>query len=161
MNQWPRSIAVVGAGVMGVQIAALLSAAGKRVVLLDIDGVGTSPGSRAKDAIASAESKKSPFYLPSHARSIECRSIVDLSTLDTVDWIIEAVIEDIEIKRQVLSQIDIDGTTPPVVTSNTSGLAISELSYDRSDAFKKRFFGVHLALILNSGAPLSHLKVQT
>ena len=143
MNQWPRSIAVVGAGVMGVQIAALLSAAGKRVVLLDIDEGGTSPGSRAKQAIALAESKNSPFYLPSHARSIECRSIVDLSTLDTVDWIIEAVIEDIEIKRQVLSQIDIDGTTPPVVTSNTSGLAISELSYDRSDAFKKRFFGVH------------------
>ena len=143
MNQWPRSVAVVGAGVMGIQIAALLSAAGKRVVLLDLDEGGTSPGSRAKHAIALAESKNSPFYLPSHARSIECRSIADLSTLDTVDWIIEAVVEDIEIKKQVLSQIDIDGTTPPVVTSNTSGLAISELSCDRSNAFKKRFFGVH------------------
>ena len=143
MIQWPRSVAVVGAGVMGVQIAALLSAAGKRVLLLDVDEEGMHSGSRAQNAIESAESKNSPFYIPGHARSIECGSIADISSLGQVDWIIEAVIEDLDVKRQVLSQIDIEGASLPVITSNTSGLSISQLAEGRSPAFSKRFFGVH------------------
>jgi len=141
--QWPRSVAVVGAGVMGVQIAALLSAAGKRVLLLDVDEEGMHSGSRAENAIESAESKNSPFYIPGHARSIECGSIADISSLEQVDWIIEAVIEDLDVKRQVLSQIDIEGASLPVITSNTSGLSISQLAEGRSPAFSKRFLGVH------------------
>ena len=79
MTQWPRSVAVVGAGVMGVQIAALLSAAGKRVFLLDIDEDGMPSGSKARNAIVLAESKNSPFYSSIHASSIECGSIADIS----------------------------------------------------------------------------------
>ncbi|MEE3233786.1 MAG: 3-hydroxyacyl-CoA dehydrogenase NAD-binding domain-containing protein [Candidatus Latescibacterota bacterium] len=143
MTQWPRSVAVVGAGVMGVQIAALLSAAGKRVFLLDIDEDGMPSGSKARNAIVLAESKNSPFYSSIHASSIECGSIADISSIDQVDWIIEAVIEDVDIKRQVLSQIDLEGAPLPVITSNTSGLSISQLVEGRSPDFSKRFFGAH------------------
>ena len=143
MKSWPQSVTVVGAGVMGVQIAALLSAVGKRVFLLDVDEDGTPPGSKAQNAISSLDSKKSPFYLPDHAQSIVCGAISDLSSFTEVDWIIEAVVEDLDVKKKVLAKIDNEGVDLPIITSNTSGLSLSKLLEGRSENFSRQFFGVH------------------
>ena len=128
---------------MGVQIAALLAATGRRVLLLDVTEVD-DPTARTRRALERARTTRPPvFYAPEMVERIEIGHLDDLSPLTEVDWIIEAVVEDLEAKRQLLARLDSDCFVHALVSSNTSGLSIADLSKGRSRAFHKRFIGVH------------------
>ncbi len=140
---WPRAVAVLGAGVMGVQIAALLAATGRRVYLLDLpDADGAT--ARVERAIDAARRSRPPvFYSPAMAAAIVPGSLDDLSIVAEVDWVIEAVVEDIEVKRELLSRLDDGGADGPLISSNSSGLSIAALVEGGSPGFVRRFMGIH------------------
>ncbi|MGY8827212.1 MAG: 3-hydroxyacyl-CoA dehydrogenase NAD-binding domain-containing protein [Candidatus Latescibacterota bacterium] len=140
---WPRSVAVLGAGVMGVQIAAILAATGRRVYLLDLPEDGL-PSARVERGIAAALRGRPPvFYSTAMAEAIIPGSLEDLSIVAEVDWVIEAVVEDLQIKRALLARLDDGSEKGPIISSNTSGLSIAGLVAGRSPAFAHRFLGIH------------------
>lgn len=141
-----RTAAVLGAGTMGSQIAAHLANAGLSVLLLDIapkeggdnDAVVNKLFGRAK------KMKPDPFFTKEAATRITTGNFDDdFKKIADVDWVIEVVVERMDIKKQVLKRIDeaVGGDT--VISSNTSGLPIAEISSDCSADFKKRFLGTH------------------
>ncbi len=137
----PR-VAVLGAGVMGVQIAALLAATGRQVYLLDLPDESGADG-RARRAIETALKSRPPaFYEASMARNVLPGSFDDLP-IDGVEWVIEAVVEDMQVKRALLERLDDGREQGAIISSNTSGLSIAGLVAGRSPAFARRFMGVH------------------
>jgi 3-hydroxyacyl-CoA dehydrogenase len=141
--QWPRAVAVLGAGVMGVQIAALIAATGRRVYLLDIPAVDGATA-RVERALETArQSRPAIFYTAAMAGAIVPGSLDELSLAPDVDWVIEAVVEDLEIKRTLLARLDDGRADGPLISSNTSGLSIAALAAGRSPAFARRFMGIH------------------
>lgn len=140
---WPRTVAVLGAGVMGVQIAAFLAASGRRVYLLDLPSSDGTENS-VERALESAKRRRPPvFYSPSLADGVVGGSLDDLRVVSEVDWVIEAVVEDLEIKRELLARLDDASEEGPLISSNTSGLSIAALVAGRSPAFARRFMGIH------------------
>jgi 3-hydroxyacyl-CoA dehydrogenase len=152
-----RKVGVIGAGVMGSGIAVHVAGAGYPVLLLDIVPPmavpeGTDPKSKAwrnKFAISGKENllkSKLPAY---HSKVwdpdlIEVGNLEDdLAKLNECDWVIEAVKEDLKVKRDLFSRIDAIRHADLVVTTNTSGLPIAELTEGRSEGFKKHFFVTH------------------
>ena len=99
-----RHVTVLGAGTMGAQIAAHLANAGVPVLLLDLTADAARKGlDRARKL------KPDPFFLPDGAKLIETGSFDDLSGLTASDWIIEAIVEDLDVKRQLLARVDAPG----------------------------------------------------
>ncbi|MEC7226217.1 MAG: 3-hydroxyacyl-CoA dehydrogenase NAD-binding domain-containing protein, partial [Candidatus Latescibacterota bacterium] len=112
---------------MGVQIAALLVAAGRRVQLFDLADP-SDPISGARSGIKRGLNARPPvFYAPELAEQIELRSFDDLSGLADADWIIEAVVEELSIKRDLLARVEAEVSGHAVVSSNTSGLSMAQL----------------------------------
>jgi len=155
-----EKVAVLGSGTMGAQIAAHLANAGIEVLLLDIapkeltkeeQARGLTLESRqVKNRIASAglESAKrikpAAFYSPSVARLVTAGNFDDdLSKIAGVDWIIEAVIENLEIKRDLYARVERHRRPGTIVSSNTSGIPIAAMSDGMSDDFRKHFLGTH------------------
>lgn len=135
--------AVLGAGVMGSQISALLANAGLQVDLLDVpqDGDGTS---LARAGIERSLKGRPPaFFLPSMARRIVPGSLEDLDCLAEVDWVIEAIVEDLPAKKALLARVDEVAGPDLVVSSNTSGLSVNALVEGCSANLRKRFLGTH------------------
>ena len=134
-----RSAAVLGAGVMGAQIAAHLANAGVRVHLLDMTADVAREGlERAKTL------KPSPFFSEDRAALITPGGFdADLAQLATVDWVIEAVVERLDIKRPLLERVDQVRGAATIVSSNTSGLPIAALGEGRSDGFRRHWLGTH------------------
>lgn len=144
--------AVLGAGTMGSRIAAHIANAGVPVVLLDIIPSGTTAGTSAhqrnKLAFTAVEalkkSKPAAFYTPENAHLITIGNFEDdLSLLAECDWIIEAVAEDIEIKRSLLDKIQQHLRPEAILTTNTSGLPIAEIAASLPAPLKLHFFGTH------------------
>ncbi len=140
-----RSAAVLGAGVMGAQIAAHFANAGLRVLLLDI----ASPQG-PKNGIVGAAFKKlsklkpAPFVTASAARRVTVGNFdEDLHRIKDADWIIEAVVENMGIKRQLMERIEAHASDEAVITTNTSGLPIHQIAQERSPEFRRRFLGTH------------------
>ena len=155
-----EKVAVLGSGTMGAQIAAHLANAGIEVLLLDIapkeltkeeQARGLTLESRqVKNRIASAglESAKrikpAAFYSPSIARLVTAGNFDDdLSKIAGVDWIIEAVIENLEIKRDLYARVERHRRPGTIVSSNTSGIPIAAMSEGMSEDFRKHFLGTH------------------
>ena len=134
-----RSVAVLGAGTMGAQIAAHVANAGVPVVLLDLTA------DAARDGLTRARSlKPDPFFTPEVLARITTGGFdTDLSKLKDVDWILEAVVEQIEIKRALLERVETARRPGTIVTSNTSGIPIATLAEGRSDDFRKHWLGTH------------------
>ncbi len=137
-----RSVAVLGAGTMGAQIAALLAGNGVRVSLLDLDADVARAGlDRA------ARLRPTPFYLPSDRRNIRTNGLDDLADAVThADWVVEAIVEQLEPKRELLARVEeavAERDRPPIVSTNTSGISISALLAGRGEAFRRRFLGTH------------------
>ena len=134
-----RTAAVLGAGTMGAQVAAHLANAGIPVRLLDIsDGVARDGLNRARAA------RPDPFFTADAARLITTGGFDDdLPSLATVDWIIEAVVERLDVKRTLLARIDAMSGLKAIVSSNTSGIPVAALAQGRSDRFRQRFLGTH------------------
>lgn len=149
MNQHIRKTVVLGAGTMGTQVAAHLVAAGIDVVVLDIipKGLGGSDdrsGLARKSVAGLRKLKPSPLHLAEHAARIQPGNFEDdWSELNDADWVFEAVIEDLEVKRKLFAKVASAVPAHAIVTSNTSGLGIAAMSTDLPAALRRRFFGTH------------------
>jgi 3-hydroxyacyl-CoA dehydrogenase len=138
----PRSIwtaAVLGAGTMGAQIAAHLANAGIPSHLLDLTG------DQARDGLKRAASlKPDPFYTRAATALVTTGGFdTDFDALATADWIIEAVVERMDVKRGLLERVDAVRRPGTIVSSNTSGMSISVLGEGRSEDFRRHWLGTH------------------
>lgn len=144
-----KRAAVLGSGVMGSGIAAHLAGAGIPCLLLDIVPKDLKPGeSRNKLAEVGLENllkaKPSLIFSKKDARFITAGNFEDdFTRLKEVDWVIEVVVERIDIKRQVFGRVDKVMSPGTIISSNTSGLKLSEMSEGRSPEFKKNFVITH------------------
>ncbi|HET6948466.1 MAG TPA: 3-hydroxyacyl-CoA dehydrogenase/enoyl-CoA hydratase family protein [bacterium] len=155
-----RSAAVLGSGVMGAAIAAHLANAGVPVLLLDIvpkeltdderkRGLALSdPRVRSRVAAAGKERavKASPaaFFTPARANLVTVGNFEDhLKGIAECDWVIEAIVEDLAIKQQVLDRVEKHWHDGIVVSTNTSGLPVGQIVSGRSPAFQRHFLGTH------------------
>ena len=141
-----RRAAVLGAGTMGSRIAAHLANAGIPTLLLD--RVPDGPGPRSSLAItalqALGKTKPAAFYEPSGATRITTGNFEDdLPQLAQCDWVIEAVAENLAIKRALLDRAVPHLGPTAVLTTNTSGLPIAQIAAGLDPGVRKRFFGTH------------------
>lgn len=151
MKRVINKVAVLGSGVMGSQIACHFANAGFAVLLLDIVSKDAPVDDKtARNAIvdkalkAALKMKPSPIYLPEFAARIRTGNFEDnMKDIANCDWIIEVVIEKLEIKKQVFAQVEQFRKPGSIVTSNTSGIPIHLMIEGRSDDFKKHFCGSH------------------
>jgi 3-hydroxyacyl-CoA dehydrogenase len=134
-----RRAAVLGAGTMGAQVAAHLANAGIPVRLLDVSATAAREGlMRARSA------KPDPFFTADAIRLISTGDFDSgLPSLAGTDWIIEAIVERLDVKRDLLARIDAVASPHAIVSSNTSGIPVSALAEGRSEPFRQRFLGTH------------------
>ncbi len=143
-----QQVAVLGAGTMGSRIAAHLANAGVPTFLLDIVPPDAGPKGRNKLAQAGLEaalkSKPAAFFEPARARLITIGNFDDnLGWVAEVDWIIEAVAENLDIKRTLLKNVEAARRPGTITTTNTSGLPISKIAEGFSEDFRRHWFGTH------------------
>ena len=141
-------VAVLGAGTMGARIAAHFANAGVPVLLLDIVPPDADGPARNKIAAAGLEatkkSKPAAFFEPSLARLVTVGNFDDdLKRLADGDWIIEAVVENLDIKRNLLKKVEASRKPGTIVTTNTSGLPVAKIAEGFSDDFRRSWFGTH------------------
>jgi 3-hydroxyacyl-CoA dehydrogenase len=143
-----HKVAILGAGTMGSRIAAHLANAGIPSFLLDIVPPGADASSRNKIAVAGLEAarkaKPAAFFEPSLASLVTTGNFEDdLKRVAEVDWIIEVVVEDLEIKRSLLKRVERFRKPGTIVTTNTSGLPVAKIAEGFSEDFRKAWFGTH------------------
>jgi 3-hydroxyacyl-CoA dehydrogenase len=160
MKRVIKKVAVVGSGIMGSGIACHFANIGVEVLLLDIvprelneaeQKKGLTLESKAvrnrivNDSLANAlKSKPSPIYDQKFANRITTGNLTDdIAKVKDVDWIIEVVVERLDIKKQVFEQLDQHRKPGTLITSNTSGIPIHFMSEGRSEDFQKHFCGTH------------------
>ena len=151
MKRIINKVAVLGSGVMGSQIACHFANAGFSVLLLDIVPKDSPADNKAaRNAIAdkalkaALKMKPSPIYLPAFATRIHTGNFEDnMKDIADCDWIIEVVIEKLEIKKQVFAQVEQFRKPGSIVTSNTSGIPIHLMTEGRTEDFRKHFCGSH------------------
>ncbi|RMH18222.1 MAG: 3-hydroxyacyl-CoA dehydrogenase/enoyl-CoA hydratase family protein [Acidobacteria bacterium] len=153
-------VAVLGAGTMGAAIAAHAANAGLRVLLLDVVPGELLPEEEEKGlslehpevrnrivrrGFERIKKLKPPAFMSAAAeRLVELGNLEDdLGRLHDADWIVEAVIEDLEVKRRLLARVETVRQPGSIVTTNTSGLPIARLVAGRGDDFRRAFFGTH------------------
>lgn len=149
-----RKAAVIGSGIMGGGIAALLAGAGVKVQLLDIvpfdlkDNEKNDPMARNRIAKAGLDaaltSSPSLFFNKKDANLISIGNLEDdIQQLAQCDWIIEVVVENLGIKRELFTKIEKIRKKDAIVTSNTSGIPLKDISKGFSKEFKEHFMGTH------------------
>jgi 3-hydroxyacyl-CoA dehydrogenase len=147
-----HKVAILGAGTMGARIAAHFANAGVPSYLLDIVPGDVTPGAgaAARNKIAAAgldaarKSKPAAFMDASLARLVTVGNFDDdLKKLAEVDWIIEAVVENLDLKRTLLRKVEAVRKPGTIVTTNTSGLPVGKISEGFSDDFRRAWFGTH------------------
>jgi 3-hydroxyacyl-CoA dehydrogenase len=143
-----NKVAVLGAGTMGARIAAHFANAGVPSYLFDIVPPDADAPARNKIATAGLDaakkSKPAAFMEPSLARLVAIGNFEDdLKKLADVDWIIEAVVENLEIKRALLRKVEAIRKPGTLITTNTSGLPVGKIAEGFSDDFRKAWFGTH------------------
>ena len=160
MNKHIKKVAVVGSGIMGSGIACHFANIGVEVLLLDIVPRELNDKEKAKgltledkivrnrlvnDSLKTAlKSKPSPIYNQKFANRITTGNLEDdIAKISKVDWIIEVVVERLDIKKIVFENIEKHRTPGTLITSNTSGIPIKFMSEGRSDDFQKHFCGTH------------------
>jgi 3-hydroxyacyl-CoA dehydrogenase len=152
MKRVIKKVAVLGSGVMGSRIACHFAGIGVEVLLLDI--VPKDVTSDAKPAlknkivndalVAAIKSNPSPVYTKDVVKKITTGNFTDnMKDIATCDWIIEVVVERLDIKQKIYEQVEQYRKTGTLITSNTSGIPIQMLSEGRSEDFKKHFCGTH------------------
>src|SRR5580765_1897577 len=151
-HQRINKVAVLGAGTMGARIAAHFANAGIPCVLLDIvlpdAAQSTDKAARRKIVNAGLEgavkSKPAAFFEKGLERLITAGTFDDdLRLLADVDWIIEAVAENLEIKRGLLKKVEAVRKPGSIVTTNTSGLPVHSIAEGFSEDFRRHWFGTH------------------
>src|SRR5215475_9686243 len=160
MSQPIKKVAVIGAGTMGGGIATHAANAGLPVVLLDMAPTDLTPEEQAKGlAIESKavrnrivnglfdrvkKSRPAALFTPERAEQITIGNLTDdLGLIADADWIVEAIVEQLEPKRALMERIEKVRKPGSIVSSNTSGIPIAAIAEGRSDAFKQHFLGTH------------------
>ncbi|HJV19017.1 MAG TPA: 3-hydroxyacyl-CoA dehydrogenase/enoyl-CoA hydratase family protein [Sediminibacterium sp.] len=152
MKRSIKKVAVLGSGVMGSRIACHFAGIGLQVLLLDIVPAAAAesakPAERNKlvnDALQAAiKSNPSPVYTKSVANNIKTGNFDDnMKEIASCDWIIEVVVERLDIKKGVYDKVEQFRTPGTLITSNTSGIPIHLMAEGRSEDFKKHFCGTH------------------
>jgi 3-hydroxyacyl-CoA dehydrogenase len=143
-----NKVAVLGAGTMGARIAAHFANAAIPSYLFDIVPPDADAPARNKIAAAGLEaakkSKPAAFMDPSLARLVTIGNFEDdLKKLAEVDWIIEAVVENLDLKRALLRKVEAIRKPGTIVTTNTSGLPVGKIAEGFSDDFRRAWFGTH------------------
>jgi len=143
-----HKVAVLGAGTMGVRIAAHFANAGVPSYLFDIVPPDADAPARNKIGAAGLDaakkSKPAAFMDASLARLITVGNFDDdLKRLGEVDWIIEAVVENLDLKRALLRKVDAVRKPGTIITTNTSGLPVGRIAEGFSDDFRRSWFGTH------------------
>ena len=150
MNRIIKKIAVLGSGVMGSRIACHFAGVGLQVLLLDIaakaeEGAKANPNKIVNDALTAAvKSNPSPVYDQSVVKLIKTGNFTDnMQDIASADWIIEVVVERLDIKQSVFTEVEKYRKPGTLVTSNTSGIPIHMMAEGRSEDFKAHFCGTH------------------
>ncbi len=160
MKRRINKVAVIGSGIMGSGIACHFANIGVEVLLLDIVPRELNEKEKKKgltledkvvrnrivndDLQAALKSKPSPIYSQSFASRIKTGNLEDdISKVSEVDWIIEVVVERLDIKKQVFDNLEKHRKPGTFITSNTSGIPIQYMSEGRSEDFQKHFCGTH------------------
>ena len=140
-----EKVAVLGAGVMGAQIAAHVANAGLPVVLLDIAKEGPDRSAIARAAVDRLlKMDPAPFMLAANAKRITPGNFDDdLGELARCDWIIEAIIENPKIKSELYLKVDAARKVGSIVSSNTSTIPLAVLTKGQSEAFARDFLITH------------------
>ena len=155
-----KTVAVIGSGIMGSGIACHFANIGVEVLLLDIVPFSLTEKEEAKgltlqdkvvrnrlvnDALtASVKSKPAPLYNLKFADRITTGNLDDdIQKVASADWIIEVVVERLDIKKQVFEKLEKYRTPGTLITSNTSGIPIKFMNEGRSEDFQKHFCGTH------------------
>ncbi len=143
-----NKVAILGAGTMGARIAAHFANAGVPSYLFDIVPPDADGPARNKIAAAGLDaarkSKPAAFMEPSLARLVTVGNFEDdIKKLADVDWIIEAVVENLDIKRALLKKVEAVRKPGTIVTTNTSGLPVGKIAEGFSDDFRWAWFGTH------------------
>ena len=160
MNRVIKKCAVIGAGVMGATIAAQLANVGIETTLLDIvlpeltdndkkKGL-TKDSKEFRNKLAqnglenTLKSKPASFYIPEYANLITIGNLEDdIGLLGDVDWIIEVVVERLDIKKSVFEKVETVLKPGTIISSNTSGISAKAICEDRSENFRKNFAITH------------------
>ena len=160
MNRNIQRVAVLGSGIMGSRIACHFANIGLEVLLLDIapnkltdeeEKNGKSLGDiEVKNRIVQSSfqsaisSKPAPLYHKDFATRVQLGNFDDdLARISDCDWIIEVVVENLDIKKQLFDKVEEHRSPGTLITSNTSGIPIQLMSDGRSDDFQKHFCGTH------------------
>lgn len=160
MNRKIRSVAVLGSGIMGSRIAAHFANIGVEVLLLDIVPSELNPAEQARglslehpavrnrivnDSFKNTlKATPAALYSPSFARLVKLGNFEDdLHRIKDYDWVIEAVVERLDIKKSLYEKVDQHRKPGTLVSSNTSGIPIHLMAQGRSDDFRKHFCGTH------------------
>jgi len=143
-----HKVAVLGAGTMGARIAAHFANAGVPSYLFDIVPPDADGAARNKIAAAGLDAAKkakpAAFMDASLARLVTIGNFDDdLKRLADVDWIIEAVVENLELKRALLRKVEAVRKPGTIITTNTSGLPVGKIAEGFSDDFRRSWFGTH------------------
>jgi 3-hydroxyacyl-CoA dehydrogenase len=151
---------VIGAGTMGAAIAAHLANAGVPVTLLDIIPNKLTPqeeknGLSLTDQVVrnrivregldrAIKSRPASFFTPDHAALVSIGNLEDdLGVVAQADWVIEAIVENLNIKRQLMERIDALRKSQTIISTNTSGIPVHSIAEGRSDSFRQHFLGTH------------------
>jgi len=160
MSHQIKKVGVIGAGVMGATIAAHMANVGLETVLLDIvppkmpDDLakkGMKEDSKqfrnlfaANGLQGALKSRPASFYIPDDAQLITIGNLEDdLKLLSDCDWIVEVVVEILDIKKDLLAKLEKVAKADALITTNTSGISVAAMSGHLSDDFQGRFFGTH------------------
>ncbi|WP_189605013.1 3-hydroxyacyl-CoA dehydrogenase/enoyl-CoA hydratase family protein [Salinimicrobium marinum] len=160
MKRRINKVAVIGSGIMGSGIACHFANIGVEVLLLDIVPRELTDKEKKKglsledkpvrnrlvnESLQTAlKSKPSPIYHQDFAKRIKTGNLEDdISKVSEADWIIEVVVERLDIKKQVFENLEKHRKPGTLITSNTSGIPIKFMNEGRSDDFKKHFCGTH------------------
>ena len=160
MKQSIKKAAVIGSGVMGSGIAAHLANVGIPTILLDIVPNKLTSEEEQKGLTLSdkvirnkftntavqklLKQKPAPLTSKSNLAQIEAGNLEDdLAKIADCDWIIEVIVENLEIKKQLFEKVDTHRKPGSIISSNTSGISIEAMAEGRSEDFKKNFLGTH------------------
>ena len=147
-----KKVAVLGSGVMGSRIACHFAGVGLQVLLLDImpkdlpaDAKQVEKNKIVNDALSAAiKSNPSPVYTKDVVKRIRTGNFTDnMKDIADCDWVIEVVVERLDIKKAVFSEVEKYRKAGTLITSNTSGIPIHMMTEGRSEDFKKYFCGTH------------------
>jgi 3-hydroxyacyl-CoA dehydrogenase len=145
MSHGIRKVAVLGAGTMGAAIAGHCANAGLEVDLLDI-----APDDDDANAVVEAGFERMRNARPAALMAEDVADRIrtgnfqdDFERVGEADWIVEAIIEKLEPKRELMRRVEETAKEDAIISTNTSGIPLHEIAEDRSDVFKRRFVGTH------------------